>query len=445
MCAKVAWGVLMAKGMTTHVLPRWALASLTTVVVATMSSCSTDVSDVSMTGGTDSVGASGAGGMPAGASGSGNTSIRGSAGFAGAGGTSSMAGAGGGSGKGGNGGNAATSGAGGTGGATGTDHVIASIPYPGQMILDGESLVVTSYDFTLHAGSLLRVSLVDGAVSVLAGGDPEHDIGMVLGASTTTFFFLQSVAGTPSAIVSLPRTGGHATKIADVAGAVNAITADASNVYWTGQISDPYSASDSGGLFVASLTGGTATTLVSGFIPGGGLVVDETNAYWTVRGDAPADPLGSGSVRWVKLAGGPVHLLATAQRRPSALVLSGGELFWIEAGTMSIDCTPLDGAIMKAALSDGVPTSVAQPLPSPESLAVEGDSVYFAQWGAFCNVPPSPSPGSVARIATSGGDVTLLASHQSGPGAIVATAGGKRVYWTTVKGADAAGQIHAYP
>jgi hypothetical protein len=332
---------------------------------------------------------------------------------------------------------AGSAGAPGAGGSSGSpaapSTLLAKVSGPGDLVQDGDSLVLTSYDFDVHAGALVRVALADGEATTLVGGDPGHSVEASLGANATTFFYaLQN--GADSTVFALPRAGGAPAKVADVAGQVSAIAADDARVYFTAAGVD----ASTGALYSAPVAGGATTTLASGFQPGGGLAVDATSAYWSTLG--PKGPAGTGTVQSVSLTGGPAHTLADGQRWPSKLALDGTDLYFLDTGAPGVDCTPSDGSLMKLSITGAAaPVSLADNLKGARSLAVADGGVFVAEGGHYCNVPPTPSPGTISKVPTKGGALETL----SAPAVqrLVVSVEKREVYWTTLNAFDGSGTV----
>jgi hypothetical protein len=135
-------------------------------------------------------------------------------------------------------------------------------------------------------------------------------------------------ASTATAILSVPLIGGSPTSLAENQ-SPNAITADATNVYWTnlptGQDAGPTEPS----VMKVAATGGTPVTLVTltGSAIPAGIAVDATNVYWIE---------GLGSVRKVPIAGGSPVTLAPAPELPGGIAVDATNVYWTDTSTGNV-------------------------------------------------------------------------------------------------------------
>ncbi len=88
----------------------------------------------------------------------------------------------------------------------------AAVKWPGQMVLDGSSLVLTSLDRDTGLGSLVRVTLGSWHTTTLAGGTPGTSVGQALAADAQRFYYFAADALGNAAVYALPRAGGAPTK-----------------------------------------------------------------------------------------------------------------------------------------------------------------------------------------------------------------------------------------
>jgi hypothetical protein len=134
-------------------------------------------------------------------------------------------------------------------------------------------------------------------------------------------------ASTATAILSVPLAGGTPTTLASNQNP-NAITADATNVYWTNlpQGSQP---GGSTVMKVAATGGGTPVTLVTltGSAVPAGIAVDATNVYWIE---------GLGSVRKVPIAGGSPVTIAPAPELPGGIAVDATNVYWTDTATGNV-------------------------------------------------------------------------------------------------------------
>ena len=194
-------------------------------------------------------------------------------------------------------------------------------------VLDGNDVVLTALDDTRMFGKLIRTTPGGGDVAVLAGGTADLDVGSVLAADATSFYFPARTpqSGFAQSIFSIPRAGGATVKLVDTQQDVKGIAVAAGRVYWTGS-----TANDGGG--IGSVTavpteGGTPVVIASGQTVTGGLAVDANRVYWTVDTNPSNAAMPTGGVLSAPLAGGTPTSLATSSSHPAQIVSDGTSLF----------------------------------------------------------------------------------------------------------------------
>jgi len=307
-----------------------------------------------------------------------------------------------------------------------------SFKAPGQMVLDGNDVVLTALDDTRMFGKLIRTTPGGGDVAVLAGGTADLDVGSVLAADATSFYFPARTpqSGFAQSIFSIARAGGAPVKLADTLQDVNGIAVAAGRVYWTGS-----TANDGGG--IGSVTavpteGGTPVVIASGQTVTGGLAVDANRVYWTVDTNPSNAAMPTGGVLSAPLAGGTPTSLATSSSHPAQIVSDGTSLFWLELGQLGIDCSTSGGQLMTLPAEGGAePVVMASSVAGAIALAVSGSAVYLTAVGAICNAELS-TDGSVVKVPRGGGVAVTLATGVPGPGAVVID--GSSLYVTTESG-----------
>jgi hypothetical protein len=118
----------------------------------------------------------------------------------------------------------------------------------------------------------------------------------------------------------------------------------------------------------------------------------------------------------IALDGGAVSTLASGQNSPSAIAVNSTDLYWINDGNT---CAPLggctgttNGSVMALHLSDGTLTVLASGQHSPNSIAIDGASAYWTNYGncqqdVILSDQPN-CPGTVLKVPLGGGSVTTL-------------------------------------
>ncbi len=282
-----------------------------------------------------------------------------------------------------------------------------SVKWPGQMVVDGDALVVTSLDRDTGVGSLVRLTIGSWEATTLAGGTPGMSVGTALAADAQRFYFFAADGQGSAAVYALPRAGGSPAKIADVGtaggdagtaaqiGLTSAIAVDASRVYWTESGADPTLAG--GSLKAAPLAGGAAATLVmigAPEVPSGGLAVDATSVYWTTN---LFQQTALGTVYAMPVAGGPQATLL-GYVTPVQIAVAGSALYVLDQGTSEGDCSLSDGALTQVPLDGGTPGPVVDSLYGATTFAIAGGKAYVGT-GVSCNgAPPNGGVGSAPLV-----------------------------------------------
>jgi hypothetical protein len=97
--------------------------------------------------------------------------------------------------------------------------------------------------------------------------------------------------------------------------------------------------------------------------------------------------------------------------------LDDTNIYWVNYG---------GGAVQRAPLAGGTPTTIASGQSSPAAIAIDGTSIYWQSGGSD---PPGPS-GAVFSAPKAGGSPTLLASAQQWVKDLRADT--KGLYWVAV-------------
>jgi hypothetical protein len=197
------------------------------------------------------------------------------------------------------------------------------------------------------------------------------------------------------------------------------------------------------------------------------VAVDATNIYWT-----------AGSYVWtVSLAGGAKpEALAWDQEGPSAIVVSGGTLYWINAKSNEVMSLPVtggtpvsfadvetsrrlqelavsathvyvtwarwdsnnvaSGGVDRVPVAGGTPETIVNEDGAPRGIALDSTHAYWAVRGATYSVSAdlvtTYAPGSIRRIAFTGSKPEVLAFDQIQPHSVALDR--EFVYWTNEVG-----------
>lgn len=137
----------------------------------------------------------------------------------------------------------------------------------------------------------------------------------------------------------------------------NAITADATSIYWVNQ--------QDGNVKKAGYDLGNDTVLANGDIPFG-IAVDGTSVYWTEAGSGP----NIGKVmKAPKTNGAGPTQIAGAQATPQGIAVDATSVYWANLA---------DGTINKAPIAGGAATVLAKGQQKPVKIALDATHVYWA-------------------------------------------------------------------
>ena len=305
-------------------------------------------------------------------------------------------------------------------------HPSVMVTWPGQMVLDGTSLVVTSLDRDSGVGSLVRVTPGSWKTTTLAGGTPGTSVGHALAADAQRFYYFASDGQGNAAVYALPRAGGAPAKIADVGTPVGdagtasqvftsgAIAVGASRVYWTELGADP--TQPGGSVRVAPLAGGPAVTLATidaPEVPSGGLAVDASSVYWTTN---TFQQTLLGSVYAMPVAGGAAARLLT-DVTPIQVTSDGAFVYVLDQGTNEGDCALNSGSLTRIPLDGGAANALNSQIYGASAFAIAGGKAYIATGVSCGGAPPQGALSSLPLMP--GASLTTLATGAWQPVTVV--------------------------
>jgi hypothetical protein len=319
----------------------------------------------------------------------------------------------------------ATSGGGGSsagdpplsGEACGVVTTLASVgTYPGALALAGDSLYLIAYDPVPQGpetgngtGHIVKVPLAGGAPIELASDQLNPSS---IAADATSVYWT-----TRNAVKSMPVGGGPITVIAAGQNYASGIALDATSVYWGNAKS----------VMKAPLGGGAATTLfapgATGVIAVEGVIVDADNVYWSAEVD-DGSPSAVGAVMKAPIGGGAPTTLATGLFGMGPVAVDAENVYWTVIATPLADGTQDPGKVQKRRIdgSSGIVTIATQRL--PRVVAVDGTAVY---WGGGVQDPVTETtsyPTAVSVDSSDGaGPKSILSSVIVGAGLIVCPGG----------------------
>jgi hypothetical protein len=259
--------------------------------------------------------------------------------------------------------------------------------YPEFIATDGVNIYVPAADL----GTIESVPVAGGAPVILATKQSDP---MGIAVAGGIVYWANENGGT---IMKVPVTGGTPVTVASGQGAPFEVAVDATNVYWT-NVTAP------AGVWSVPIAGGKPPTQLA-----------STTAWGlTVRGGTVYYSDGK-NVLSVPTAGGtPPTTIVPAQASPYALALGATQIFWSnEGGQGEVLSMPLAGG-------NATPTSIATGTANTR-LATDGTNLYFAHPGTAGN------DSSILRVPVGGGTPTALVTGQPTPETIVLDA--QSVYW----------------
>lgn len=285
--------------------------------------------------------------------------------------------------------------------------------------MQGEDIAVDStsvYWTNAVDGTVLKAPVGGGTVTTLASGQ-----GDVMGVTvdSTSVYFTRGPAVYPL-VGRVPLQGGPVTTLSCCDDNMKGpVAVDSASVYWVQDF-----------LASAPLDGGTPATVSTAC---GAFSVHTTGVACTSWGINPYD----GSILDVPKGGGAAVTLASGQAQPFAVASDAQNAYWLNEGTSQSSPSGL-GTVMRAALADGSPVTLASGVTLPWGLssgyadiAVDAANVYFAtgNWSADCNFPCS---GAIMRVPIGGGTPVTVVALQAAPFAIAINA--TSAYWISASG-----------
>jgi hypothetical protein len=181
-----------------------------------------------------------------------------------------------------------------------------------------------------------------------------------------------------------------------------------------------------GAAIVVGCSGGPKT-LASGQGGLGPIAARNGFLYWSQNDNIVKVPTGGGS---------PVTL-ASGQQVPSSLAVDDRNVYWTNSGvdacSTTVACGSPDGSVVMVPVAGGAPTTLATGLCSPDSIAIDADSVYFVDLGV----------GQVLKVPIGGGAPTTLATGQPFLGVLAVDS--TTVYWTTTDPTGTTGVVAKVP
>jgi len=281
--------------------------------------------------------------------------------------------------------------------------LIGSLPYPGEVAIEGPNAYVTSFEPGVPLGaSLYEVPLRGGPARRLL-----RLAGLPITASTvraSTVYFTEAGRGTVSA---LPVGAAAARTLATGHREPWAIAVDATHVYYTTRGTEGHS---DGTIVRVPIAGGPQQVVAPGLRAPTHIALDETSVYASVLGTRAHD-YRDGAVVKVPKAGGAALVLAAEQAAVSALAADGASVFWAKAGRGAAA-----GEVVRVDRSGGAPVVLASRERSPSGIAIGETSVYWT-----C------SDGEIRKADKRGGEITTIALGQQRPKSIAA--GSSMVVW----------------
>jgi hypothetical protein len=237
---------------------------------------------------------------------------------------------------------------------------------------------------------------------------------VTLAVDSTTLYFATQGSFTSGldghAIERMPLAGGVPEVLASGSevGTVSDIAIDAAFVYSVGAGPDGY-----GAVTKISVAGGPLTTLAGGIGQADSVVLSGTTLFWNERNDAVVASLS--------IAGGTPLQIATSPWHVSGIAVDDSYVYFTDDWSYVVQRVPLGG---------GSVTMLA-PGDSPEGVAVDATSVY---WADTFSIKKAPKTG-----LTGGATPTVVVAGQTSVSLI--TLDGPNLYWSD----EGAGTVNMIP
>ena len=224
--------------------------------------------------------------------------------------------------------------------AGGTAKTIVTVS-EGGLAIDGTNLYWGGIVPSMGAGargSILAMALAGGAITTVAtlGISQEPT---ALAADGTNVYCETSAAGGP-VIQSVPRAGGTAVTLTQIAVAAQSLAAGGGEVYWAEQDTNGIPPLDSTIMEVpSSPPGGTRVTLATGQSTVGPIVTDGVNVFWANSCDPPTKPCSA--VLELTPGATQVRVVASGQTSVNGIAVDGTRVYWT-----SFDDLNGDGSVL---------------------------------------------------------------------------------------------------
>lgn len=262
---------------------------------------------------------------------------------------------------------------------------------------------------------LLRIDKATPFPWVLNGSPEDPPAYPVAADGGMELFFASCVVGPQGCpIYAVSRSGGPVRKVADPPPQAHdydrpeAMTTDAKYVYWLN--SSIWRAPRDGSGSPEQIGSGLGQTGMFG-----GLATDDSALYAT---------LGTlNVVERIPFDGSPMTVVSS-RNTPTSIITAGGTIYWMELGTLGVDCTPMGGAI-ESWTGVGDPTPLATGLYGVSGVASIAGNLYWSTVGPMCNW--TQAVGEVTELPAGATTPSTLAMNQLNSRNILSD--GLYLYW----------------